>query len=196
MTRCSGTWSSSITDTLSSTGTLSMPGRSGRTARPPTLMKMRGAVMRRLPTASVAGATKRASPSTTSVCASPRIQASTAWRECITRACLRAITRARSTRMSPQSKPNSAPRCAWRTARALATRVLVGTQPTLTQVPPKWWRSITAVRRPSLLQRAAMAGPAWPAPMTMASNVSVGMVWHSLVEEGRWLRPGGVDDEP
>lgn len=45
-------------------------------------------------------------------------------------------------------------------ARALATSVLVGTQATLTQVPPKWPRSMTAVRKPSLLQRAAMAGPA------------------------------------
>jgi hypothetical protein len=83
---------------------------------------------------------------------------------------LRAFTRAMSTRRPPTSKPNSAPRCAWRMARALATSVLVGTQPTLTQVPPKWWRSITAVFSPSLLQRAAMAGPAWPAPTTMASK--------------------------
>ena len=67
------------------------------------------------------------------------------------------------------SKPNSSPRRAWWIARALATSVLVGTQPVLTQVPPKWWRSMIAVRSPSLLQRAASAGPAWPAPMTIAS---------------------------
>ena len=72
---------------------------------------------------------------------------------------LRAFTRAMSTRIAPASKPNSAPRRAWRMARALATRVLVGTQPTLTQVPPKWWRSITAVRSPSLAAARGDGGP-------------------------------------
>ena len=68
--------------------------------------------------------------------------------------------RAMSTLSVPMSKPNSAPRCAWRIARALATSAFVGTQRTFTQVPPKWWRSITTVRSPSLLQRAASADPA------------------------------------
>src|SRR6185503_1504451 len=58
------------------------------------------------------------------------------------------------------------------TARALATRVLVGTQPTLTQVPPSSLRSMTAVLRPSLSRRAHSAGAAWPVPITIASNFS------------------------
>jgi hypothetical protein len=140
--------------------TVSMPGRAGRTARPPTLRKMRGALRRRSPTSSVAGPTKRASPTMTSVPFKPRIQASTPSRDFATMASLRAITRAMSTRRPATSKPNSAPRCESRTARALATIVFVGTQPTLTQVPPKWWRSMTAVFSPSRLQRAAIAGPA------------------------------------
>ena len=114
-----------------------MPGSAGRTARPPTLRKMRGALSRRPSTSSVAGPTKRASPTMTSVPFKPRIQASTPSRDFATMASLRAITRAMSTRRSATSKPNSAPRCASRMARALATSVLVGTQPTLTQVPPK-----------------------------------------------------------
>ena len=43
-------------------------------------------------------------------------------------------------------------------------------QPTFTQVPPKSFRSITAVRRPSFVSRAANEGPDWPVPMTIASN--------------------------
>ena len=170
MTRCSGTAASAMIDTLSRVATLSMPGSWVLTERPPTLMKMRGAVSCRPLTSIVAGLIKRASPTITSVFFKPHIQDSMPARDCLTMPSLRAITRAMSTLSLPMSKPNSAPRCAWRIARALATIVLVGTQPTFTQVPPKWWRSITAVVSPSLLQRAAIAGPAWPAPMTMASN--------------------------
>ena len=43
--------------------------------------------------------------------------------------------------------------------RALATSVLVGMQPVLTQVPPKSCRSMNAVFRPSLSSRAAERGP-------------------------------------
>ena len=57
-------------------------------------------------------------------------------------------------------------------ARALATRVLVGMQPTLTQVPPNSLRSMMAVFIPSRVILAAMDGPAWPVPMMTASNFS------------------------
>src|SRR5256885_576023 len=57
-------------------------------------------------------------------------------------------------------------------ARALATSVLVGMQPLLTQVPPRSLRSTTAVFRPSLSRRAHSAGPAWPVPITIASKRS------------------------
>src|SRR3984893_8140384 len=58
------------------------------------------------------------------------------------------------------------------TARALATSVLVGMQPTLTQVPPRSLRSISAVLIPSLSRRAQSAGAACPVPITMASKRS------------------------
>src|SRR5712671_6414150 len=58
------------------------------------------------------------------------------------------------------------------TARALATSVLVGMQPTLTQVPPTSLRSISAALIPSLSRRAHSAGAACPVPMTMASKRS------------------------
>src|SRR5512138_731451 len=57
-------------------------------------------------------------------------------------------------------------------ARALAMRVLVGMQPVLTQVPPRSLRSTSAVFSPSLSSRAHKAGPAWPAPITIASKRS------------------------
>src|SRR5712691_9796204 len=86
-------------------------------------------------------------------------------------ASLRALTLAMSTPTGPPTTtPNPA---AWRAtwaARALATRVLVGMQPTLTQVPPNRLRSMMAVFMPASVRRAASGGPAWPVPMTMASN--------------------------
>ena len=66
--------------------------------------------------------------------------------------------------------PKSAARRATCAARALATSVLVGMQPSLTQVPPRCSRSISAVFMPALARRTARNGPAWPVPMTMASN--------------------------
>src|SRR5262249_39620704 len=69
--------------------------------------------------------------------------------------------------------PNSAPRRATCAARALAISVLVGMQPLLTQVPPTSLRSMIAVLRPALPRRTASAGPAWPVPMTIASNSRV-----------------------
>ena len=82
--------------------TSSMPGSAGRTERPPTLMKITrcGPACGR-PTWTVRGATKRASPTITSVFASPRIHASTPSRDLRTMPSLRAFTRAMSTRMSP-----------------------------------------------------------------------------------------------
>src|ERR1700733_4784587 len=54
---------------------------------------------------------------------------------------------------------------------ALATRVLVGVQPVLTQVPPNRWRSTMATLMPAVVRRSTSEGPAWPAPTTMASKV-------------------------
>src|SRR3954468_837880 len=65
--------------------------------------------------------------------------------------------------------------------------VLVGVQPSFTQVPPNLSRSITATFIPAPARRAASAGPAWPVPTTMASKWVV--ILASLVAlPGRPLR--------
>src|SRR5260221_8993457 len=98
-------------------------------------------------------------------------------------ASLRALTRAMSTPTGPGTvMPKSAARRATWAVRALATRVLVGMQPTLTQVPPNSLRSMMAVFIPASVRRAASGGPAWPVPMMMASNRVV----------MAWLLPAGV----
>ena len=75
-----------------------------------------------------------------------------------------------STRTAPSIiTPNRPPRRATCAARALATSVLVGMQPVLTQVPPKRLRSMIATRLPAAANRWASAGPDWPVPMMMAS---------------------------
>ena len=56
-------------------------------------------------------------------------------------------------------------------------RVLVGMQPVLTQVPPKSLRSIIATVLPAAVRRPARGGPAWPAPMIMASNFGMGVLF-------------------
>src|ERR1044071_5141471 len=48
--------------------------------------------------------------------------------------------------------------------------VLVGVQPSFTQVPPNLSRSTTATFIPAPPRRAARAGPAWPVPTMMASK--------------------------
>src|SRR5262245_15722166 len=48
--------------------------------------------------------------------------------------------------------------------------VLVGVQPSFTQVPPNLCLSMTATFIPAPESRAASAGPAWPVPTTMASK--------------------------
>ena len=83
---------------------------------------------------------------------------------------LRALTFAMSTVTSPVPMPYSAPRRARCAACALATSVLVGMQPEFTQVPPTSLRSITATVCPAAVSRPASGGPAWPAPMMIASN--------------------------
>ncbi len=69
--------------------------------------------------------------------------------------------------------PYSAARRAWWATSALATSVFVGVHPVLTQVPPKRWRSTTATVIPAAAKRAYQRRTAWPAPMTMASNVLI-----------------------
>ncbi len=131
---------------------------------------MRGARSVRSPTRTASGAAKRASPCTS---ASPDVSA-THWprlsREDCTTFIIRSRTAAKSTPTGPATiTPKSA---AWRTtqaARALATSVLVGVQPLLTQVPPSSPRSTSAVFQPWPARRTASAGPAWPLPITRAS---------------------------
>src|SRR5687767_5206753 len=48
--------------------------------------------------------------------------------------------------------------------------VFVGVQPVFTHVPPKSFRSTKATVMPASVRRWASAGPAWPAPMMIASN--------------------------
>src|SRR5262249_2061968 len=54
--------------------------------------------------------------------------------------------------------------------------VLVGVHPTLTQVPPTYSRSTTAVRRPAPPRARASGFPAWPVPRTIASKRSGSMI--------------------
>src|SRR5437868_1802397 len=44
------------------------------------------------------------------------------------------------------------------------------------QVPPKKPRSITATLRPAAAKRRASEGPAWPVPITMASNSDMALI--------------------
>ncbi len=60
--------------------------------------------------------------------------------------------------------PNSRARRATYATRALATNVLVGVQPTLTQVPPTSLRSITPVFHPASAIALASGFPALPRP--------------------------------
>src|SRR5262245_38383051 len=84
---------------------------------------------------------------------------------------MRSFTRRMSTRTgSFSTTPYSAARRAIAATLALATSVLVGMHPVLTQVPPGWPRSITATFQPSAAMRRASAGPDWPVPITMASK--------------------------
>src|SRR6185503_3003280 len=176
MMRCSGTESSSIIVLLVRYGTSFTPGISGTVARPPTLMKIRSAVSARPPTSSVRGALKRAWPRISVTFFMPSIHFPRPSVDCFTTPSLRAFTAFMSTRTSPALKPYSPPRRAMWIARALPTSVLVGMQPTFTQVPPRSFLSTIAVLSPSESRRAHNAGPACPAPMTMASKRSA-MGW-------------------
>jgi hypothetical protein len=48
--------------------------------------------------------------------------------------------------------------------------VLVGVHPSLTQHPPMWLRSISAVLRPLCASAVASGVPDWPDPITTQSN--------------------------
>ena len=122
-------------------------------------------------TAMLWGPVKRAWPQKT---VSPRIpftQFVTPFTEAWTTASLRALTAFMSTPMGP---PIVTPKSPWRRATkaacALATNVLVGIQPSFTQVPPKCSRSIKATVMFACVRRAASAGPAWPLPMMIESK--------------------------
>jgi alkylation response protein AidB-like acyl-CoA dehydrogenase len=49
-------------------------------------------------------------------------------------------------------------------------------QPVLTQVPPKSLRSTSATVMPAAVRRPASGGPAWPAPMMMASVLRMAVI--------------------
>src|SRR5215467_10126668 len=73
--------------------------------------------------------------------------------------------------------------------------VLVGVHPTLTQVPPTYSRSTTAVRRPAPPRSRASCFPAWPVPRTIASKRSGSMIkprqQRRVVRLSRYL-PAGI----
>ena len=130
----------------------STPGIGGMIARPPTLMKIVG--VPRMPfTPTVVGDSKRACPLIT---VTPRWHATTPRRPgpALDDPSLRALTP--SCRPHPPADRHTVvgARRARYAAYALATSVLVGMQPVLTQVPPKLLRSTIATFR-----RRSRAGP-------------------------------------
>src|SRR5258706_2640615 len=172
MSRCSGAKSPSIIVLLVKYGTSRMPGSSGTSARAPTLTKIRSACRTRAPTEISFSPENLACPWTSVTFFMPAIQLASASLECFTTPSLRPFAARMSTWTFPAENPNSAPRPATCAARALATSVLIGMQPTFTQVPPSSLRSMSAVFSPSLSRRAHSPGPACPVPMTMASKRS------------------------
>ena len=86
------------------------PGMSGISARPPTLMKMRGAVSRSSPTLTVVASSKRAWPNSNVTLGRPRSQASLPARPSAEIFCDLACTLAMSTLTGPVTTPKSAPR--------------------------------------------------------------------------------------
>jgi hypothetical protein len=141
---------------------------SGTRARPPTLMKMRGAVRTSSPTRIFCGPSKRAWPWTSVIPSIPCNHLSSPARAFSVTPRARAITFGKSTRTSDATTPRSVlrARCA---AYALETSALVGMQPVLTQVPPRNLRSTSATFIPAPVNREPSEGPAWPAPRMIAS---------------------------
>ncbi len=93
----------------------------------------------------------------------PSNQTSTPSRSATTMPSLRALTFAMSTITAPVPTPYSLPRRARWTACALATIVLVGMHPELTQVPPISLRSMIVTRWPAAVSsRPAYGGPGLP----------------------------------
>ena len=171
--RAAGRWPSS--SVLVSTGT-SVDARASRAARarPPTLMKMRGACSCCRP---AAGDLDRIWRGEAGVAPDQLrfVHAVQPVRQAVDRLADDAVLARlhglhvdadRRRRCARRSRPRCRATCA---ARALATSVFVGMQPSLTQVPPRCSRSTSAVFRPAPASRAARKGPAWPLPMTMAS---------------------------
>ena len=94
-------WSSARIELLSRCGTWPTPGMCGTEARPPTLMKMRGADSTSSPTRSCVGDSKAACPRSTVQPGRVRKPFSTPSREAATTAWARALTRAMSTLTVP-----------------------------------------------------------------------------------------------
>ena len=61
----------------------------------------------------------------------------------------------------------------------------MGVQPSFTQHPPTWVRSIKAVLWPALANAPARGVPAWPDPIMMASNFTVPIVLICIWQLGK-----------
>ncbi len=74
--------------------------------------------------------------------------------------------------------------------------IFFGTQPTLTQVPPRRPDSTSAVRAPYSAARCAAASPPLPPPITTRSNRSsmAAMLYERLAAPLQWRLQGHVDD--
>jgi hypothetical protein len=137
-------------------------------------MKIRSAASASAPTCTSLGDRKLAWPSYTVQFSMFFSQDSTPVLDFPEISSFRALTRFISTAIEPfTATPKSAARRTMWAAYALATMVLVGMQPVLTQVPPNSLRSMIATFMPAPASRFARDGPAWPVPMMMASNVLV-----------------------
>ena len=155
-------------------GTSPTPSSFGTVGLPPVLMKISGASSSRSSTRIVRGLSKRPWPWISVTFGAFFSQFVTPLFDCATISSLRALTRAMSMPTGPSiTTPKSPARRATWAARALAISVLVGMQPTLTQVPPTRFRSRIAVLRPAEASRTARGGPACPVPMMIASKRSV-----------------------
>ncbi len=159
-------------DLLSRNGTSLRPSSLGTDGRAPALMKMRSAERVRctpslMRTLTFLGPVKRASPKIRSRLAVFSRRFWLPLRKLSTMSRLRWRTRCISMRMSPVWTPYSLPRRARYATRPLASIVFVGVQPSLTQVPPMWLRSTSAVRRPASANALQRGVPPCPEPITI-----------------------------
>ena len=163
--------SSASSELFDISGTRSTPGSFGTAARPPTLMKMRPASARRSPPRprGLSGTARAPRPACSSPCPSACPRAPAAPRA------MRS-TRALTAPIRPDRPADVTPKSAARRARCAAgagDQRLRRPAPRFTQVPPKIPPLDDRHPLPGAASRAASDGPAWPPPMTIASNRSL-----------------------